>query len=179
MPPATPAEKPKIKSIEDLLKGTYCEKFSDYEVSNNKTFIEAVHAYYAAMVLRRDEPVTVNSRDPEVRARRNQQDAFYKASREEVLHEVRRVQENLPDKQKAYFDPPRPPFSSTPNTPKKFQITVPATGLFGIISNAAINDRETQITFADNKGEAQLIEDVLARANERAASESQGKAVPI
>ena len=108
MPPATPPDKPAIKTIEDLLKGTYWEKFS-----GDKAFIEAVHAYYVSLKLQRERCLPGSTHFNDDSKQLDRQDEFYIAAREEVAYEVQRVQENLPDtataedpdKKKAYYHP--------------------------------------------------------------------------
>lgn len=148
MPLPDPANAQPTQSAQELLKGSYWEKFS-----GDGTLLHALHAYYAALTLRQKAPTNPNSRDPEIRAQRDQEDRFYFTSREALREEAKRVQTELPDEDKAYFD----------GGVGRHALTVPATGLFEIISKAAINNRATRVIFPDNKSEAMLFDDFCER----------------
>ena len=59
MPLPDPANAQPTQSAQELLKGSYWEKFS-----GDGTLLHALHAYYAALTLRQKAPTNPNSRDP-------------------------------------------------------------------------------------------------------------------
>lgn len=108
------------KSIQDVLKGSFWETFSE-----DRDFISAVHHYYAVVQKYYSKP-------------------FYEEALAKLVSESERVQRGQA-------------------VGNEKTTLVPATMLLGVISKAAVNERETTITFPDGKTGDTLYADYVAR----------------